>query len=132
MLRFSSLLFIAAGAAVGAPCDMVVSARYVVTMSAQRLVIENGAVAIRGERIVAVGPRAEIDRNWQPARRLDRPDALLSPGLINTHTHAAMSLFRGIADDLKLQNWLNNFIFPGRSKKSLARFRALGYPAGLP
>jgi 5-methylthioadenosine/S-adenosylhomocysteine deaminase len=99
-----------------APCDLVVSARYVVTMGAQRRVIENGAVAIRGERIVGVGTRAEIDRAWQPTQRIDRPNALLAPGLVNTHTHAAMSLFRGIADDLKLQDWLNNFIFPAEAK----------------
>jgi 5-methylthioadenosine/S-adenosylhomocysteine deaminase len=102
--------------AAAAPCDLIFSAHYVVTMSGQRRVIENGAVAVRGERIVAVGTRAEIDRNWQPARRVDRPNALLTPGLINTHTHAAMSLFRGIADDLKLQDWLNNFIFPAEAK----------------
>jgi 5-methylthioadenosine/S-adenosylhomocysteine deaminase len=116
MHRFFSLLLLLASAAAAAPCDLVFSARYVVTMSGQRRVIENGAVAVRGERIVAVGTRAEIDRNWQPARRIDRPDALLAPGLINTHTHAAMSLFRGIADDLKLQDWLNNFIFPAEAK----------------
>jgi 5-methylthioadenosine/S-adenosylhomocysteine deaminase len=116
MLRSFSLVLLAAAALRAAPCDLVLSARFVVTMSASHRVIENGAVAIRGERIAAVGTRAEIDRNWQPARRIDRPDALLAPGLINTHTHAAMSLFRGIADDLKLQDWLNNFIFPAEAK----------------
>jgi 5-methylthioadenosine/S-adenosylhomocysteine deaminase len=116
MLRSFSLLLLLAGMAAAAPCDLIFSAHYVVTMSGQRRVIENGAVAVRGERIVAVGTRAEIDRNWQPARRVDRPNALLTPGLINTHTHAAMSLFRGIADDLKLQDWLNNFIFPAEAK----------------
>jgi 5-methylthioadenosine/S-adenosylhomocysteine deaminase len=65
---------------------------------------------------VAAGTRAEIDRNWQPKRRIDRPNVVLTPGLINTHTHAAMSLFRGIANDVKLQDWLNNFIFPAEAK----------------
>ncbi len=50
------------------------------------------------------------------AQRLDRPDAILAPGLIDTHTHAAMSLFRGIADDLKLQDWLEKYIFPAEAK----------------
>jgi 5-methylthioadenosine/S-adenosylhomocysteine deaminase len=122
MLRFFSLLLLLAGAAAAAPCDLIFSARYVVTMSGQRRLIENGAVAVRGERIVAVGTRAEIDRSWQPARRIDRPNALLAPGLINTHTHAAMSLFRGIADDLKLQDWLNNFIFPAEAKNVSPEF----------
>ena len=49
-------------------------------------------------------------------QRLDRPDAILAPGLINTHTHAAMSLFRGIADDMNLQDWLKKFIFPAEAK----------------
>jgi 5-methylthioadenosine/S-adenosylhomocysteine deaminase len=122
MHRSFSLLLLSAAALAAAPCDLIVTGRYVVTMNAQRRVIENGAVAIRGERIVAVGTRAEIDRAWQAAHRIDRPDALLAPGLINTHTHAAMSLFRGIADDLKLQDWLNNFIFPAEAKNLSADF----------
>src|SRR5580658_2886797 len=98
------------------PADWIWSARYVITENAQHRVIENGAVAIRGERIVGVGTRAEMDARFQSRQRLDRPDAILAPGLINTHTHAAMSLFRGVADDLKLQDWLNNFIFPAEAK----------------
>jgi 5-methylthioadenosine/S-adenosylhomocysteine deaminase len=116
MLRFFSLLFLFTGLLAAAPCDLIVTARYVVTMSAHYRVIENGAVAISGERIVGVGARAEIETAWQPKRRIDRPAGLLAPGLVNTHTHAAMSLFRGIADDLKLQDWLNNFIFPAEAK----------------
>ncbi|NDJ15400.1 MAG: amidohydrolase, partial [Acidobacteriia bacterium] len=91
-------------------------------MDARRQVIENGAIAIRDSRIVAVGTKATIDRDWQPKRRIDRPNALITPGLVNTHTHAAMSLFRGIADDMKLQDWLNNFIFPAEAKNVTADF----------
>lgn len=123
MLRFYSLLFFACATLAAAPCDLVLSASYVVTMAGSPYrVIDNGAVAISGERIVAVGPRAEIDRAWQPKRRIDRPNAILAPGLVNTHTHAAMSLFRGVADDLKLQDWLNNFIFPAEAKNVSAEF----------
>ncbi|HLW77607.1 MAG TPA: hypothetical protein VKS01_11495, partial [Bryobacteraceae bacterium] len=94
-------LLLALGAiAYGAPADWIWSGRYVVTMDAQRRVIENGAIAIVGDHVAAVGTRAEIDRDWQAQHRLDRPDAILIPGLINTHTHAPMSLFRGVADDL--------------------------------
>ncbi len=60
-------------------------------MDPQRRVIENGAVAVAGDHIVDVGTRAEIDRRYRAAQPLDRPDAILAPGLINTHTHAAMS-----------------------------------------
>jgi 5-methylthioadenosine/S-adenosylhomocysteine deaminase len=96
--------------------DAIWSARYVVTMDAQRRVIENGAVAIQGDHILEAGPRTDIDKKYRAAQRLDRPDAILAPGLINTHAHAAMSLFRGIADDMKLQDWLQNFIFPAEAK----------------
>ncbi len=115
-------LAIAAVAALAAPADWIWSGRYVVTMDPQRRVIENGAIAIVGDHIAAVGTRAAIDRDWQPKQRLDRPDAILIPGLINTHTHAPMSLFRGIADDLKLQDWLEKFIFPAEAKNVDAEF----------
>lgn len=87
-----------------------------VTEDAQRRVIENGAVAIRGDSILDAGPRAEMERKYAPRERLQQPDALLAPGLINTHTHTAMSLFRGVADDRKLQDWLEKYIFPAEAK----------------
>jgi len=104
------------------PADWIWSARYVITMDGQHRVIENGAVAIRGDRIVAAGPRAQIDHEFQPKQRLDRPDALISPGLINTHTHAPMVLFRGIADDLRLQDWLEKYIFPAEARNVTPEF----------
>src|SRR5271168_2163636 len=111
-----------AAAAWAEPADWIYTARYVVTMDAQHRLIENGAVAIRGERIVGIGPRAGIERRFQASHRLDRPEALIMPGLINTHTHAAMSLFRGIADDLKLQDWLEKYIFPAEAKNVSPEF----------
>ena len=104
------------------PADWILTARWVVTMDPQRRVVDNGAVAITGSTIAAVGPRAEIEKRFTARRRLDRPDAALIPGLINTHTHAAMSLFRGIADDLALQDWLEKFIFPAEAKNTDAEF----------
>ena len=85
-------------------------------MDGQRRVIENGAVAVAGDHIVDVSTKADIDRRYRAAQRLDRPDAILAPGLINTHTHAAMSLLRGIADDMNLEDWLQKFIFPAEAK----------------
>jgi len=110
----SFLLFISALAAETA--DWIWTGRYVVTMDAQRRVIEDGAIAIRGERILAAGAKAEIEKRYEARQRLDRPDAILAPGLISTHTHAAMSLFRGIADDLRLQDWLEHYIFPAEAR----------------
>ena len=98
------------------PVDAIWSARYVVTEDGSRRVIENGAVAVAGDRIAAVGTRAEIDRRYRARTSLDRPDAILTPGFINTHTHAAMSLFRGLADDLPLQEWLEKHIFPAEAR----------------
>jgi 5-methylthioadenosine/S-adenosylhomocysteine deaminase len=85
-------------------------------MDGERRVFENGAVAIRGDAIVALGTRQEIDKRYQPKRRIDGEDSILAPGLINTHGHAPMVLFRGIADDLRLQEWLEKFIFPAEAK----------------
>jgi len=120
MLRFcnrcAALVLLCCAAAWPEPADWIYSARYVVSMDARHRLIEDGAVAIRGERIAGVGTRAEIDRQFQAAHRLDRPNALIMPGLVNTHTHAAMSLLRGIADDMKLQDWLQKFIFPAEAK----------------
>jgi 5-methylthioadenosine/S-adenosylhomocysteine deaminase len=99
-------------------------------MDAQRRVIENGAIAIRGERILAVGPKSEIEQRYQARQRLDRPDAILAPGLIDTHTHAAMSLFRGIADDLRLQDWLEHYIFPAEARNVTPDFVRWGTRLG--
>src|SRR5665213_521508 len=120
MRHFCSFLLLWSARAVlaqaPAPVDAIWSARWVITMDGQRRVIENGAVAVAGDHIVDVGSRAEIARRYSAKQRLDRPDAILAPGLINTHTHAAMSLFRGIADDMALQEWLTKYIFPAEAK----------------
>jgi 5-methylthioadenosine/S-adenosylhomocysteine deaminase len=127
----SFLLFISALTAESA--DWIWTGRYVVTMDPQRRLIENGAIAIggeRGERILAVGPKSEIERRYQARHRLDRPDAILAPGLIDTHTHAAMSLFRGIADDLRLQDWLEHYIFPAEARNVTPDFVRWGTRLG--
>jgi 5-methylthioadenosine/S-adenosylhomocysteine deaminase len=120
--RLLILNLLACTAAFAEPADWIYTARYVVTMDAQHQLIQDGAVAIRGAQIVGVGKRADIDRQFQARRRLDRPEALIMPGLINTHTHAAMSLLRGIADDVKLQEWLEKYIFPAEAKNVTADF----------
>src|SRR5579862_7856914 len=74
----SFLFFISALAAESA--DWIWTARYVVTMDPQRRVIEDGAIAIRGQRILAAGPKAEIERRYEARQHLDRPDAILAPG----------------------------------------------------
>ena len=126
LARYAGLLLCLGSLAAAEPVDWIYSARYVVTMDAQHRLIEDAAVAIRGDRIAGVGKRADINRQFQPAHRLDRPDAILMPGLINTHTHAAMSLLRGIADDLRLQDWLEKYIFPAEAKNVTPDFVTWG------
>jgi 5-methylthioadenosine/S-adenosylhomocysteine deaminase len=130
MFRICSF-FLFLGALAAEPADWIWSGRYVITMNPQRQVIENGAVAIRNDRIAGVGTKNEIDARFQAKQRLDRPDAILAPGLINTHTHAAMSLFRGISDDRNLQDWLNKYIFPAESKNVSAEFVRWGTRLGV-
>src|SRR5258708_24377665 len=73
--------------------DAIWSARWVVTMDTQRRVIENAAVAISGDHIVDVSTKADIDRRYRATQRLDRPDGILAPGLIQPPTPPALSLF---------------------------------------
>nr|MCU0228814.1 amidohydrolase [Bryobacterales bacterium] len=108
--------------AVGMAADLLVRAGTVVTMDDQRRVIRDGAMAIEGGRIVAVGDRATVEAAHPATRTLDYPDGVLMPGLLNTHTHAAMSLFRGIANDRTLDDWLQQFIFPAEAKNVTADF----------
>jgi 5-methylthioadenosine/S-adenosylhomocysteine deaminase len=130
MHRFYSLFLCAFALGAAEPADAIWSARYVITEDAQHRVIENGAVAVKDGRILAVGTRLQIAARYTPKQRLDRPEGILAPGLINTHTHAAMSLFRGIADDLKLQDWLEKFIFPAEAKNVTPDFVRWGTRLG--
>ncbi len=92
--------------------NLLLTGAWVVTMNDAGQVFNPGAVAVKGENIVAVGPAADLVRRYQARQVLDYPQGLILPGLINAHTHAAMALFRGLADDLPLEDWLNSHIFP--------------------
>ena len=120
--RRSFSLGLAGSAFAAKPSRLLLSAGTVVTMDAQRRVLTDGAVAIEGEKIVAVGARLELERAFKGARRLHRPGAILMPGLINTHTHIAMSLMRGVADDKRLQDWLESYIFPAEARNVSKEF----------
>ena len=84
----------------------------VLVMDEAGTVIQDGTVAIRGNRIEAVGPAAQLAVRFPEARRLDATGRIVMPGLINTHTHVPMTLFRGAADDLDLTGFLYDRIFP--------------------
>jgi 5-methylthioadenosine/S-adenosylhomocysteine deaminase len=98
------------------PASLVVIGQSVVTQNAARQVISPGAVAINGNSIVAVGSPEAIAAQYRAAQTISAADQIVLPGLINTHTHAPMVLYRGLADDLALMDWLNKYIFPAEAK----------------
>ncbi|MFN6962592.1 MAG: amidohydrolase [Pyrinomonadaceae bacterium] len=110
--------------------DLLIVGGTVVTMDGQRRVIEDGAVAVRGQEIVRVGRRAEMS-GVRARRTINAAGKLVIPGLVNTHTHVPMTLFRGIADDLDLQEWLTKFIFPAEAKNVDEAFVRAGTRLGL-
>ena len=94
------------------PVDTLVCARWVLPVEPAGHALDDHAVAIRGGRIVAVLPAAEALRRYQPAEIVRRPTHALLPGLVNAHTHAAMTLLRGRAENLPFGPWLNDTIWP--------------------
>jgi 5-methylthioadenosine/S-adenosylhomocysteine deaminase len=86
--------------------------RWLLTMKPGEPVQTGQAVLLEGERIAAVGAAADLMARHPNATRVELPEHVLMPGLINSHTHSAMSLLRGVADDLGLMDWLNNHIWP--------------------
>jgi 5-methylthioadenosine/S-adenosylhomocysteine deaminase len=96
--------------------DLIVVHGIVVTMDGKRRILENGAIAIQGDAIAAVDSTASIEATYESGKVIDARGALILPGLINAHTHMSMSLFRGLADDLSLDDWLNKYIFPAEHR----------------
>ncbi len=93
------------------------------TMNEEMTVIENGAVLIKDDRIAEVG-RAEQFDGANPDHIIDAGGGIIMPGLVNAHTHAAMTLFRGLADDLPLMAWLQEHIFPAESRLTKEKVHA--------
>ncbi|MEA3412598.1 MAG: TRZ/ATZ family hydrolase [Pseudomonadota bacterium] len=96
--------------------DTLISARWVVPVEPHGVVLEHHAVAIRGGRIVDVLPAEDAELRFEPATSVTLDDHVLIPGLVNAHTHAPMTLMRGIADDLPLMTWLEEHIWPVESR----------------
>ena len=96
--------------------SLLVTGGTIVTVDAANRVLPSGAVAIDGTDIVAVDTAENIARQFRGRDTIDATGQIVLPGLINTHTHAAMALFRGLADDLALAEWLNKYIFPAEAK----------------
>jgi 5-methylthioadenosine/S-adenosylhomocysteine deaminase len=106
--------------------DMIVAGDYVVTMEGNADVVKDGAVVVDGGMIVAVGRYDELAARYHAREVIAGDGRVVLPGLINGHTHAAMSLLRGIADDRELIDWLNNYIFPTERRFVDADFVRVG------
>src|SRR5674476_753298 len=94
------------------PIDLLIEPRWLVPVEPHGVVLENHAVAIDGDRIVAVLQVAEARAHYAPRERVELAEHALIPGLINAHTHNPMTLMRGLADDLPLMRWLQEHIWP--------------------
>ena len=109
-----------------AAVDLVITANTVITMNADYDIHTPGAVAVTGETITAVGPLEEVLAAYQPRSRVDCGNAVVMPGLVNTHGHAPMVLLRSLADDLRLDVWLIGYMMPVESEFVTPRFCWLG------
>jgi 5-methylthioadenosine/S-adenosylhomocysteine deaminase len=110
--------------------DLLIVGGTIVTMDKTRRVIEDGAVAVKNGEIVKVGTRAEL-KSTRARQTVNANGKVIIPGLINTHTHVPMVLFRGIADDLDLNDWLTKYIFPAEGKNVTEPFVRAGTRLGL-
>ena len=96
--------------------DILIKNGSVLTMDPHDTLIKNGAVAVSADRIVEVGTQDALAASYQAKKTIDARGGIIMPGLVNTHTHAAMTCFRGLADDLPLMTWLQDYIFPAEAK----------------
>lgn len=92
--------------------DILINARWIIPVEPAGVVHKDYAMAVQHGRILALLPQDEAVARYEPRSRVDLPSHALLPGLVNAHTHAAMTLFRGLADDLPLMEWLNKYIWP--------------------
>jgi len=112
--------------------DLFISGGTVVTMDAEFRVIEDGAVGIEGDVITQIGKRADLDTKARGAKKtIDARGTLVLPGMINGHAHAAMSLFRGVAEDHSLDDWLQRYIFPAEARNVTEDFVFWGTRLGV-
>jgi 5-methylthioadenosine/S-adenosylhomocysteine deaminase len=112
----------AAPAARRETADLLITGGTVVTVDGKFSVFSPGAVVVAKGEILAVGPAAEIGSRYAARERYDAGGKIVLPGLVNTHTHAAMTLLRGLADDLPLDRWLTENIFPAEGKNVSPEF----------
>jgi 5-methylthioadenosine/S-adenosylhomocysteine deaminase len=106
--------------------SLLITNGVVVTMDGEGRVLQDGAIAVDGTDIVAVGATADLGRRFRGRETIDATGQIVLPGLVNTHTHAPMVLYRGLADDLALMEWLERYIFPAEAKTVSPEFVRAG------
>ena len=111
--------------------DTLINARWVLPVAPEFKVLENHSIAIEHGRIIDLLPIDEAAEKYSARHIIERPNHVVMPGLINAHTHIAMSLFRGLADDLPLMSWLNDHIWPAEASQVNPEFMRLGTQLGI-
>ncbi len=106
--------------------DLLINAKWIAPVEPDNIALPQHSVAIKDSEIVTISPTAELATSFQPTETVDLPNHVLIPGLINAHTHAAMALLRGYADDLPLMDWLQNHIWPAEAKWASEEFVRIG------
>src|SRR3990167_6972383 len=98
------------------PIDHLIHAKWLITCEENNRVLENHALAIKAGKILALVPSKEAKQKYQAATEEHYHSHAVMPGFINSHTHIAMNIFKGLADDLDLMDWLTNYIWPAEGK----------------
>lgn len=111
--------------------DILIINAKIVTMDSRRSIVDNGFILVRGGKIDSVGAMSDMPKSLRARQTISAVGKVVIPGLINTHTHVPMGLFRGIADDLDLQEWLTKYIFPAEAKNVDEAFVRAGTRLGL-
>jgi 5-methylthioadenosine/S-adenosylhomocysteine deaminase len=102
--------------------DLLINGGTIVTMDGDRLILEDGGVAVKGDVISAIGFRSDLEKKYIADQTIDARGKLVLPGFINGHTHVPMTLFRGLHDDVTLDEWLHKYIFPAEAKNVTEEF----------
>ncbi|MDE2599824.1 MAG: TRZ/ATZ family hydrolase [Rhodocyclaceae bacterium] len=102
--------------------DLLIHARWIIPVEPAGITLENHSLAVHDGRIAGLLPRADAERRFAPSEVVELGEHVLLPGFVNLHTHAAMTLMRGLADDLPLEKWLGERIWPAESRHVSAEF----------